>query len=301
MLTDDELATFRERGYIVLRAVFDHTELAKALSVTTTIQTKSAGAQACAGVQVYYIFACSSHGSCHNTLSAAVHPFGLYQTATAHGSIANSNETGFTCDCDAGYTGTTCENTYCTGQACSDHGSCVDGNSSYTCKCLAGFIGTNCSAIDYCHHDINVTCSDHGSCVNSNSSYTCSCTQGYFGKSCAWHVLPPYAYGVVGGILVAVAGCWLLFCRRKPSNTYDTSSYSQIQQQPAQDVGTNRYNKATESNYENLPVQPPPSSGSLASSVGRTRVGMAVRQCRQCNTRAPAGTERFCRSCGATI
>ena len=176
----------------------------------------------------------------------------------------------------------------CYQETCASHGTCVNSRTSYTCDCTPGYTGKDCGAIDYCHHGINVTCSDHGSCVNSNSSYTCSCTQGYFGKSCAWHVLPPYAYGVVGGILVAVAGCWLLFCRRKPSNTYDTSSYSQIQQQPAQDVGTNRYNKATESNYENLPV-------------GRTRVGMAVRQCRQCNTRAPAGTERFCRSCGATI
>jgi hypothetical protein len=258
----------------------------------------------CSAVDHCYHETCSSHGSCHNTLNAAVNEFGPYQTATTHGSFNNQNNTGFTCDCDAGYTGTTCQNTYCTGQTCYDHGTCANGNSSYSCKCLTGFIGTNCSTVDYCHLGlINITCSDHGSCVNGNSSYSCSCTHGYFGETCAWHVLPPYAYGVIGGILVAVVGCWFLFCRRKPSNTYDSSSYSQIQQQPAHGVGTSTYNEVAESNYENLPASPRPPSGSVASAAaGRARVGTVPWQCRQCNTRAPSsGTEKFCRSCGATI
>lgn len=37
VLTDDELATFHERGYIVIRSAFDHTELAKAAQVSENV------------------------------------------------------------------------------------------------------------------------------------------------------------------------------------------------------------------------------------------------------------------------
>ena len=260
----------------------------------------------CGAVDYCYHERCSSHGSCHNTLNVPVNDVGPYQT-TAQSSFSTPNTAGYTCDCDAGYTGDNCENTYCTGQscsghgtcvnsnasftckcafgfvgkdcemtyctgqACSEHGTCVNGNASFTCKCTFGFVGKDCGIVDYCtaifNHGINITCSEHGSCVNGKIGYTCSCTQGYFGKTCSWHVLPPYAYGVVGGILVAVVGCWVSFCRRKPSDTYDMM-YSQIQED--QDL--------------NHPH----------ASIG------TVGQCRQCTTKASGeSNENFCRSCGA--
>ncbi|HUB09199.1 MAG TPA: hypothetical protein VMB50_19490, partial [Myxococcales bacterium] len=89
-----------------------------------------------------------------------------------------------TCDCSAGYNGSSCQ--YGNATTCSGHGIA---NYDGTCSCNAGFTGANCGACaanyygypncTYC--SAATTCSGDGICTGSG---TCSCNTGFSGASC---------------------------------------------------------------------------------------------------------------------
>ncbi len=90
------------------------------------------------------------------------------------------------CQCDAGYTGNSCEHPPdpCTGVECGNHGSCVDG----VCECTYGYTGDSCETnIDDC--DPN-PCQNGVTCTDSVGSYICNCPEGYTGDSCEIPPLP---------------------------------------------------------------------------------------------------------------
>lgn len=84
------------------------------------------------------------------------------------------------CECDAGYTGTTCSD-FCPtaeeGFDCSGHGDCIHGS----CLCLAGWVGARC--------DRHGCCSGHGTCNTDDAS--CWCDHGWTGAECSIELMCP--------------------------------------------------------------------------------------------------------------
>lgn len=72
---------------------------------------------------------------------------------------------------------------FCAGTSCSNHGSCSNGATTYTCDCNAGFSGTACETnIDDC---FGKSCFNHGSCIDGVDAYTCNCNPGWGGVDCS--------------------------------------------------------------------------------------------------------------------
>ena len=90
----------------------------------------------------------------------------------------------FTCSCDTGFTGESCQTDIndCVRVNCSGNGRCVDGTNSYTCSCNPGFTGELCQTnINNC---VEVNCSGNGQCVDGIDSFNCSCDPGFTGDVC---------------------------------------------------------------------------------------------------------------------
>eukprot|EP00794_Sanderia_malayensis_P004747 gene4747-5371_t len=95
-----------------------------------------------------------------------------------------SSSSGYTCSCQAGYTGVTCETliNHCNPNPCKNGASCTSSSSGYTCSCQAGYTGVNCETL--INHCNPNPCQNGGSCTSSSSGYTCSCQAGYTGVNC---------------------------------------------------------------------------------------------------------------------
>ncbi len=104
-----------------------------------------------------------------------------------HGTCTNEN-TGYTCECDAGYTGHDCEIrvSACSANPCENGGTCTDVGASYTCACAAGYTGSNCETlVDNCASD---PCLNGGICTNGINSYSCACAPDFTGVNCETHI-----------------------------------------------------------------------------------------------------------------
>ncbi len=99
-----------------------------------------------------------------------------------------SNTEGYTCSCDAGWTGDACDQEVTSG--CNDspceHGACTDlMGGEYSCACESGWSGPNCDDnIDDCESN---PC-EHGTCTDGVDSYTCTCDAGFEGATCGANI-----------------------------------------------------------------------------------------------------------------
>merc|ERR1740130_765723 len=105
---------------------------------------------------------------------------------------------GFTCSCDAGWSGTeyakSCMNDIsCKAADCSDHGttSDMDRNDGCTCECGEGWGGsTTVPGGANCNIDITCSaaadCTDHGTTedLDKTDGCACSCGMGWLGEAC---------------------------------------------------------------------------------------------------------------------
>ena len=108
-------------------------------------------------------------------------------------------DTGFSCNCDNGYTGTSTTNNppnctsntvdACTGDPCGDNATCTVIDTGFSCNCDNGYTGTsttnnqpNCTAntVDACTDNL---CGDNAICLISGSGYNCICKCGYTGTT----------------------------------------------------------------------------------------------------------------------
>ncbi|XP_047923092.2 protein crumbs homolog 1 isoform X1 [Anser cygnoides] len=103
------------------------------------------------------------------------------QNATCLSSPGNLS---FTCECPAGYNGTTCERavSMCDTNPCEHGGTCQNGVAGPICLCSAGYTGTLCEMdFDEC---ISEPCHNGAVCRDGVDEYSCYCVPGYQGKHC---------------------------------------------------------------------------------------------------------------------
>ncbi|NWQ81547.1 FBP1 protein, partial [Columbina picui] len=96
-----------------------------------------------------------------------------------NGGICQYNQSGYICDCPAGFLGHNCEIDIneCFSMPCQNRGTCIDlPNSSKIhwciCSCMPGFTGKNCEeVIDYCRL-LSINCLNEGLCLNIIGGFT---------------------------------------------------------------------------------------------------------------------------------
>ncbi|XP_035724721.1 protein crumbs-like isoform X1 [Vespa mandarinia] len=94
----------------------------------------------------------------------------------------------FTCNCQPGYTGASCESQLgvrlCEESPCKNNGICLAlTDNEYKCECLPGWTGKNCETnINEC---LSYPCKHGGRCIDGINNYTCICDRtGYEGSNC---------------------------------------------------------------------------------------------------------------------
>ncbi|CAF1683348.1 unnamed protein product, partial [Adineta ricciae] len=72
----------------------------------------------------------------------------------------------------------------CTPDVCNKHGTCIPNNSnSFTCKCDAGFVGSTCNQeLDECASN---PCLNNGTCTDLENGFLCRCPPEWNGTVCA--------------------------------------------------------------------------------------------------------------------
>lgn len=102
----------------------------------------------------------------------------------ANGGTCTNTAEGFTCACNAGYTGPTCGNNPddCATSPCQNGASCQDGLDSYVCACQPGFTGQICETnADECSPS---PCANGGTCMDGVNSFSCVCAAAFMGAMC---------------------------------------------------------------------------------------------------------------------
>ncbi|XP_038071934.1 LOW QUALITY PROTEIN: uncharacterized protein LOC119740641 [Patiria miniata] len=90
----------------------------------------------------------------------------------------------FQCNCQAGYTGTTCQvGSACVSNPCFNGGACSSIGSAFQCSCPTGFSGTQCE-IRPGNACLSNPCFNGGVCTTSGSAYVCNCQPGFTGTQC---------------------------------------------------------------------------------------------------------------------
>ncbi|ELT87560.1 hypothetical protein CAPTEDRAFT_120633 [Capitella teleta] len=100
-----------------------------------------------------------------------------------NGGACESSGNGFTCTCEPGWMGETCDTPdYCFSDPCKNGGSCENGDDGFTCTCEPGWMGDTCeSEITVFQND---PCKNGGSCENGVDGFICTCAPGWLGDTC---------------------------------------------------------------------------------------------------------------------
>ncbi|XP_035989151.1 protocadherin Fat 3a isoform X5 [Fundulus heteroclitus] len=95
---------------------------------------------------------------------------------------------GFTCSCNAQFTGGSCEMeiTVCVPNPCQNNGVCKPIGKAFLCSCRRGFRGLMCEEdVNECdRNNPEGECENGGTCINTPGSFYCNCTPGFVGQRC---------------------------------------------------------------------------------------------------------------------
>uniref|UniRef100_A0A8C3IXH4 Slit homolog 2 protein n=1 Tax=Chrysemys picta bellii TaxID=8478 RepID=A0A8C3IXH4_CHRPI len=111
-----------------------------------------------------------------------------HKKVCVHGTCHATSQSGFTCECEGGWTGPLCDqqtNDPCLGNKCV-HGTCLPINAfSYSCKCLQGHGGVLCDEEEELFNPCQSIRCKHGKCrLSGLGKPYCECSSGYTGDSC---------------------------------------------------------------------------------------------------------------------
>ncbi len=145
----------------------------------------------------------------------------------------------YTCQCDAGWTGTNCETNIddCAGSPCQNGGACTDGVNGYTCACAAGFSGANCETnIDDC---AGSPCQNGGVCTDEVNQYSCDCVPGFSGANCETNIDEcAGAPCLNGGVCTDGANSYTCACATGFSGANCETNIDDCAGEPCQNAGT---------------------------------------------------------------
>lgn len=92
---------------------------------------------------------------------------------------------GFTCVCQPGFSGPTCEmvdEDPCDPNPCENDGTCSVADGALVCECEPGFEGETCETeIDEC---ADAPCQNGGLCTDEVAGFSCECPMGFDGDAC---------------------------------------------------------------------------------------------------------------------
>lgn len=93
------------------------------------------------------------------------------------------------CSCSTGYAGQFCDySDHCQENPCRDHGKCISDEDGFVCLCDKGYTSDNCeNDIDECRQNPNI-CQNGGECQNTEGSFQCQCPAGYNGQLCGYNI-----------------------------------------------------------------------------------------------------------------
>ncbi|XP_060567857.1 neurogenic locus notch homolog protein 1-like isoform X2 [Ruditapes philippinarum] len=98
----------------------------------------------------------------------------------------NNEAFNFTCDCNDGWTDSTCQTNIdeCVNKTLCQHGGlCNDSLGSFDCICSNNFTGSYCELdVDECKN--SSACRNNGTCSNAFGGYSCTCNTGFTGDHC---------------------------------------------------------------------------------------------------------------------
>ncbi|XP_073430761.1 slit homolog 2 protein isoform X1 [Dendrobates tinctorius] len=111
-----------------------------------------------------------------------------HKKVCVHGTCVATSQSGFTCECEGGWTGPLCDqqsNDPCLGHKCV-HGTCLPINAfSYSCKCSSGYGGVLCDEAEEHMSPCQSLKCKHGKCrISGLDKAYCECNTGYTGDSC---------------------------------------------------------------------------------------------------------------------
>jgi hypothetical protein len=122
-----------------------------------------------------------------NATARLVIDFDDCSTAECNNGTCVNGQNSFSCACDAGYSGKSCETNIddCVGVTCLNGAICQDSVGDYECLCPPGYFGKNCgSQNDACAANV---CANGAKCTADDASapgYVCECLQGFVGVYC---------------------------------------------------------------------------------------------------------------------
>ncbi|XP_022103223.1 protein jagged-1b-like [Acanthaster planci] len=109
---------------------------------------------------------------------------GRHKPCLNDGVCTNSGPNEFTCQCQPGFHGETCEEAEhpCENRPCGNGGTCLEIGEGFHCICTRGWKGDTCQQnIDDC---ISQPCQNGGECIDGVNSFSCLCTPQWEGPVC---------------------------------------------------------------------------------------------------------------------